>query len=61
MDPRYLDKTKALIGLQDQVFAQNGPSFGLMRARMKDAGDDVDEIIRLYGVALSPDDEVPKV
>ncbi len=61
MDPRYLDKTKALIALQDQVFAQNGPSFGLMRARMKDAGDDVDEIIRLYGVALSPDDEVPKV
>jgi len=61
MDPRYLDKTKALIALQDQVFAQNGPSFGLMRARMKDAGDDVEEIIRLYGVALSPDDEVPKV
>ncbi|SHF58065.1 Kef-type potassium/proton antiporter, CPA2 family [Loktanella atrilutea] len=59
MDPRYLEKTKELMALQDQIYAEVGPSFGLMRARMAAAGDDVDEIARRNGVALSPDDPVP--
>ncbi len=59
MDKRYLDKTKELIALQDQLFAEGGPSFGQLRARMAANGDDVDEIIRRNGVALSPDDPTP--
>ena len=59
MDERYLDQTKALNALQDRLFAENGPSFGTLRARMAEEGFDVDRIIRDNGVALSPDDPVP--
>ena len=58
-DQRYLDRTKELNALQDRLFAENGPSFGTLRARMAEEGDDVDRIIRENGVALSPDDPVP--
>ena len=58
-DQRYLDRTKELNALQDRLFAENGPSFGTLRARMAEEGFDVDRIIRDNGVALSPDDPVP--
>ncbi len=59
MDERYLQKTKKLNALQDRLFAEQGPSFGNLRARMAAEGDDVDAIVRANGVALSPDDPVP--
>ncbi|MFZ3581389.1 cation:proton antiporter [Loktanella sp. DJP18] len=59
MDARYLEKTKKLNALQDRLFAEQGPSFGNLRARMAAEGDDVDEIVRVNGVALPPDDPVP--
>lgn len=56
MDARYVAKIRQQIALQDQIYAEGGPSFGQMRARMAAQGDDVDDIIRRNGVALSPDD-----
>jgi CPA2 family monovalent cation:H+ antiporter-2 len=52
----YLEKSKELLAMQNRIFAEGGPSFGQLRARMSVVGYDVDEIARRSGIALSPED-----
>ena len=56
MDERYLQRSKELLAMQNRIFAEYGPSFGQLRARMSVVGYDVDEIARRSGIALSPED-----
>jgi len=50
------EKSKELLAMQNRIFAEGGPSFGQLRARMSVVGYDVDEIARRSGIALSPED-----
>ncbi len=48
----YMEKAREIIRLQEEAFAEEGFEFGQMRQRLKERGDDVDEIVRRNRVAL---------
>ena len=50
----YIAKAREVIELRRRLAAEDGPSFGRMRAALKEQGDDVEEIARREDMAISP-------